>query len=60
MPKSVTPSRIEANLDVFSWTLNDEQMAELSTIEPQERMLHGKFWCKEDGPYRTLADLWDD
>jgi len=60
VPKSATPSRIEANLDVFSWTLNDEQMAELSTIGPQERMLHGKFWCKEDGPYRTLADLWDD
>ena len=60
VPKSVTPARIQANWDVFSWELTDEQMAELSALEPQERLLHGKFWCKEDGPYRTPSDLWDE
>jgi len=60
VPKSVTPSRIEANLDVVDWELSDAQMAQLSSIEPQERMLHGRFWCNAAGPYKIPADLWDD
>ncbi|KAL1522888.1 hypothetical protein AB1Y20_017853 [Prymnesium parvum] len=60
VPKSVTPSRIEANFDVFDWALTEEQMAELSSIEPQQRMMNGAFWCTKDGPYKTPLDLWDD
>jgi len=67
VPKSVTPARIEANFDALNFELTDAQMAELSSIEPQQRMLHGKFWCTA-GPrvpgelshYKTPADLWDD
>mmetsp|Transcript_50363 Transcript_50363/g.58788 ORF Transcript_50363/g.58788 Transcript_50363/m.58788 type:complete len:335 (+) Transcript_50363:47-1051(+) len=60
VPKSVTPSRIEANFASFDWELSDAQMAKLSAIEPQTRMIHGAFWCNPEGPYRTLADLWDE
>jgi alcohol dehydrogenase (NADP+) len=61
LPKSVTPSRIESNFDVIgAWALSDSQMAELSAIEPQKRMLHGQFWCSPKGPYKTIADLWDE
>ena len=60
VPKSVTPSRIESNLDVFSWTLSDDQMRRLSTIEPQVRMLHGDFWIKPGGPYKSVKELWDE
>lgn len=62
VPKSVTPSRIESNFDVFDWELSEVQMAELSAIEPlsQMRMLHGTFWLNPEGPYRTLEDLWDE
>ena len=44
---------------MLSWSLSDEQMSALSTVEPQVRMLHGEFWCKA-GPYKTVADLWDE
>ena len=60
LPKSVTPERIAANFGVLDWELSDEQMATLSSIGAQERLLHGKFWCKANGPYKTLADLWDE
>lgn len=61
VPKSVTPSRIGSNFDVIgSWELSDEQMADLSSIEPQTRMLHGEFWLNPKGPYKTMSDLWDE
>eukprot|EP00310_Coccolithus_braarudii_P021118 CAMPEP_0183350268 /NCGR_PEP_ID=MMETSP0164_2-20130417/18397_1 /TAXON_ID=221442 /ORGANISM="Coccolithus pelagicus ssp braarudi, Strain PLY182g" /LENGTH=313 /DNA_ID=CAMNT_0025522165 /DNA_START=105 /DNA_END=1046 /DNA_ORIENTATION=- len=59
VPKSVTASRIEANFDVFGWELSAEQMAGLSAVEPQERMLHGAFWCNPEGPYKSVGELWD-
>jgi hypothetical protein len=45
---------------VLSWALDDTQMAEISAMEPQVRLLHGQFWCNPDGPYKTAADLWDE
>ena len=60
VPKSVSAERIAANFDVFGWELSDAQFAELSSVEPQERMLHGRFWLKPEGPYVSPADLWDD
>ena len=59
LPKSVTPERIAGNLAVLDWELSEAQMARLSGVEAQERMLHGAFWCKK-GPYKTVADLWDE
>ena len=60
IPKSASAERIEANFGVFDWELSEAQLAELSSVEPQVRMLHGEFWLSADGPYKTLADLWDE
>ena len=60
IPKSVSADRIASNFDVLNWELSEEQMGIVNEIEPQVRMLHGKFWCKKKGPYQTLADLWDE
>ncbi|NAZ88006.1 aldo/keto reductase [Kineococcus indalonis] len=37
IPKSVTPSRIASNIDVFGFTLSDEQVADLSALNRDER-----------------------
>jgi diketogulonate reductase-like aldo/keto reductase len=37
IPKSVTPSRIRENLDVFGFTLSDEDVASLSSLDRGER-----------------------
>eukprot|EP00316_Scyphosphaera_apsteinii_P001386 CAMPEP_0119314034 /NCGR_PEP_ID=MMETSP1333-20130426/31368_1 /TAXON_ID=418940 /ORGANISM="Scyphosphaera apsteinii, Strain RCC1455" /LENGTH=305 /DNA_ID=CAMNT_0007319051 /DNA_START=295 /DNA_END=1208 /DNA_ORIENTATION=+ len=55
VPKSVHAGRIASNFDVLSWSLTDEQMAQLSAITPQTRLLHGGYWVSEKGPYKTLA-----
>ena len=59
IPKSVTKSRIADNFDVFSWELSDTQMHALNSLEPQQRILDGKFFCSPNGPYRTVEELWD-
>lgn len=37
-PKSVTPERIEQNLDVFGFTLTDEEMARIDALDRGERI----------------------
>jgi diketogulonate reductase-like aldo/keto reductase len=37
IPKSVTPSRIRENIDVFSFALTDDEVASLSTLDRGER-----------------------
>jgi len=60
VPKSKTPNRIAENFDVFTWELPEEAMHRLSTFSTQHRILEGKMWLSAAGPYKTLADLWDE
>jgi hypothetical protein len=33
-------------------------MARLFAIDGAQRLIDGRFWCLEGGPY-TMANLWD-
>ncbi|MFS7976734.1 putative aldose reductase [Helianthus anomalus] len=61
IPKSTNPDRIKENMHVFNWVLPDQDFNVLSNISDQERVLHGEdlFVNKNDGPYRSVADIWD-
>lgn len=37
IPKSVTPQRIRENFDVFDFTLNDDDMAQINSLDASER-----------------------
>ena len=60
LPKSVAPARIRANAEMQGWALSPQEVASLSAMPTQQRMVHGQMWLSKDGPYRTMAELWDE
>ena len=59
LPKSVSETRILGNADV-DWELPAADVAALSSLSVQCRMVHGGVFLSPAGPYRTLKDLWDE
>lgn len=59
IPKSVHAERIRSNLEVFDWSLSDEDMKALSSFNENTRQLGPKFFLSEEGPYKTADDVWD-
>lgn len=51
---------MQANIDVIDWSIPDEQFKELSSLEPQVRMVSGSGFLKPQGPYKTVEELWDE
>ncbi len=49
----------QIDADVAEWSLSDDDMLALSNL-PQRRMLVGGVFLSQEGPYRTLKDLWDE
>lgn len=52
LPKSTTPARIASNLQVMDWELSPSDMAALSRLQYQARMVDGAFLLAPTGPYR--------
>ncbi|WP_136795411.1 MULTISPECIES: aldo/keto reductase [Desulfosediminicola] len=59
IPKSVTPSRIQQNLEAADLNLSEEEYREIDTIDRHRRYVTGEFWAPEGSPY-TIANIWDE
>eukprot|EP00736_Rhodelphis_marinus_P007175 Rmarinus@m.7110 len=58
IPKSVTPARIQSNLNIFDFELSPEDFQAISSLSKQERMVKGKIFVGGVGGYKTLEELW--
>ena len=52
VPKSELPERLRENIDVFDWSLPEDDFRALSSFHTQRRLVRGKFLLNPDGPYR--------
>ncbi|ESQ40047.1 hypothetical protein EUTSA_v10016020mg [Eutrema salsugineum] len=61
IPKSLNPDRIKENIKVFDWVIPEQDFQALSSITDQKRVMDGEdiFVNKTEGPFRSVADLWD-
>ncbi|CAN4106167.1 unnamed protein product [Withania somnifera] len=61
IPKSDHSERIKENIKVFSWEIPELDFQAICDIPDQMRVLDGEelFVNKNDGPYRSVADIWD-
>jgi alcohol dehydrogenase (NADP+) len=59
IPKSVTPERLQQNMDATKLRLTDEDMDAIAGLDHHARYVDGSFWCLEGSPY-TLETLWDE
>ncbi|XP_021765906.1 aldose reductase-like [Chenopodium quinoa] len=61
IPKSTNPDHLKENVHVFDWVIPEQDFEALCTIKNQKRELDGEalFVNKRDGPFKSVADLWD-
>eukprot|EP00760_Papus_ankaliazontas_P030538 PhM_4_TR4884/c1_g1_i3/m.35322/K00002/AKR1A1, adh; alcohol dehydrogenase (NADP+) len=58
IPKSVTPERIQSNMDAVKLTVREDDMAVLNNLPTQYRFTIADFFCAEDAVFRTPEELW--
>ncbi|KAL3531633.1 hypothetical protein ACH5RR_005154 [Cinchona calisaya] len=61
IPKSSHHDRIKENIRVFEREIPEQDFEALCSVPDQKRALDGEdlFVNKTDGPYKSVADLWD-
>ncbi|KAF9624109.1 hypothetical protein IFM89_007807 [Coptis chinensis] len=58
LPKSFNKERLKENMKIFDWELSNEELQKMSTL-PQSRIFTLEFLVSEDGPFKSVSDLWD-
>ncbi|KAI3942845.1 hypothetical protein MKW92_011474 [Papaver armeniacum] len=56
--KSFNEDRMEENLTLFDWELNEDELKKIGEIR-QRRGLPGDFFVSDNGPFKSVEDLWD-
>ncbi|KAG6737025.1 hypothetical protein POTOM_060018 [Populus tomentosa] len=56
--KSFNNGRMKENLEIFNWTLSEEESRMISET-PQSRGCRGEDYISEKGPIKTIEELWD-
>jgi diketogulonate reductase-like aldo/keto reductase len=56
--KSFNKEGMKENLDVFDWKLSPEDSQKISQI-PQRKGFPGIEFISDEGPYKSLFELWD-
>lgn len=57
--KSFNKERMKENIDIFDWELSPEERFKISQI-PQRKGVTCLGLIAENGPYKSLEELWDD
>ncbi|RRT71439.1 hypothetical protein B296_00010070 [Ensete ventricosum] len=62
IPKSTNAERIKGNIQLFGWAIPQGDFEVLNSMMLQRRAVDGEeiFVNKSEGPYKTVAELWDD
>ncbi|KAL2546958.1 NAD(P)-linked oxidoreductase superfamily protein [Forsythia ovata] len=56
--KSFNKDRMKQNLEIFDWSLSDEELKKIGEI-PQVRTNTGADYTSIYGPYKTIEEIWD-
>jgi diketogulonate reductase-like aldo/keto reductase len=56
--KSFDEGRMKENLDIVGWELTEEERQRISKI-PQRKINQGRRYVSDQGPYKSLEELWD-
>ncbi|KAL3677807.1 hypothetical protein R1sor_020763 [Riccia sorocarpa] len=57
--KSANPTRLAQNVDLFDFSLTEEDLEEIKKM-PEVRGLSGEWFVGPGSPYKTIDDLWAD
>lgn len=50
---------MKENLDIFDWNLSEEELQKITQI-PQRKGFPGIEFISDEGPYKSLSELWDE
>ncbi|CAJ2679434.1 unnamed protein product [Trifolium pratense] len=56
--KSFNKERMKQNTEIFDWELNQEELDKINQI-PQCRFQKAEMFVPDNGPYKSLEELWD-
>ncbi|XVE84989.1 hypothetical protein DITRI_Ditri17bG0056100 [Diplodiscus trichospermus] len=56
--KSFNAERMKQNLEIFNWSLSDEELRRINYL-PKSRGCDGQLFISKLGPFKTIEELWE-